>query len=385
MEIKAIKQGVSKESLFETFAQWCQQGAGKKNCKIRIISAFVSGKGVAAISPLIDIFLADGNCVEIIFGSDRQGTDREAITRLYELGKAHPDQVDVKHFQAPSSSSIFHPKLYIYEAGKTIDFVVGSANLTTGGLGANFESLLLYEGVNRQSALAKEVHTVWNLFSKPKKPLKAEYLNPLTGKYLRGLLNSLPRRTNQEPKDSRKRVDDLWKPLSAVKLPRSGRVLPRKKVTPIRVGSRFLLMDVLTETRKTQMQIPLDVIENFFGIERDERHDIYLSVWTASGLTQPIERPLVISSGDAGRRLMRRLEMPAIKNMKRPLTIVFLKMGTKNLFAYSLFAKGSEACAKASEILDKHGQQGRAVRRYFIGSIKDKIGKQIANLLTNGT
>jgi hypothetical protein len=88
-------------------------------------------------------------------------------------------------------------------------------------------------------------------------------------------------------------------------------------------------MDVLTETRKAQMQIPLDVIENFFGIERDERHDINLSVWTASGLTQPIERPLVISSGDAGRRLMRRLEMPAIKNMQRPLTVVFLRMGTQ--------------------------------------------------------
>jgi hypothetical protein len=82
---------------------------------------------------------------------------------------------------------------------------------------------------------------------------------------------------------------------------------------------------------------------------------------------------------------MRRLEMPAIKNMQRPLTVVFLRMGTKNLFAYSLFAKGSEACTKAAEILDKHGQQGRAVRRYLIGSIKDKIGKQIANLLTNGT
>ena len=384
MKIKAIKQGVSKESLFETFAQWCQHGAGKKNCKIRIISAFVSGKGVAAISPLIDIFLADGNCVEIIFGSDRQGTDREAITRLYELDKAHPDQVDVKHFEAPSSSSIFHPKLYIYEADKTIDFVIGSANLTTGGLGANFESLLLYKGVKTQSDLAKEVYIIWELFSKPKKPLKAEYLNSLTGKYFRELLNSLPHRTNQEPRDSQKRVDDLWRPLSSVKLHRSGCVLPRKKVAPMRAGSRFLLMDVLTETRETQMQIPLNVIENFFGIERNERHDINLSIWTASGLTQPIKRPLVISSGDAGRRLMRRLEMPTIKNMQRPLTVVFLKMETKNLFAYSLFEKDSEAFAKASEILDKHGQQGGAVRRYLIGSIKDKIGKQIANLLTNG-
>ena len=77
--------------------------------------------------------------------------------------------------------------------------------------------------------------------------------------------------------------------------------------------------------------------------------------------------------------------LPAIKRMQRPLTVVFLRMGKKNLYAYSLFAKGSEACVKASEILDKHGQQGRAVRRYLIGSIKDKLGKQIATLLTSGT
>ena len=353
MKTKALKQAVSNESLFETFARWCQQGAGKKNCKIKIISAFVSGKGVAAISPLIDVFLADGNDVGIIFGSDRQGTDREAIIRLYELAKAHPDQINVKHFQAPSPNSIFHPKFYIYETDKAINFVVGSANLTTGGLGANFESLLLYEGVSKRSALAKEVFIIWEMFSNPQSPLKKEYLKPLSGEHLKTLLNTLPRHTSQEPKDSQKRVNDLWKPLSAVKFPRSCRVLPRKKVSPLRAGRRLLLMDVLTETRKTQMQIPLDVIENFFGIEKAKPYKINLSVWTRNGLTQPIERPLVISSGNNGKRLMRRLEMPPIKNLQRPLTIVFLKMDRKILYAYSLFEKGSKSCEKASKIIEQ--------------------------------
>ena len=77
MKITAIKQAVSKESLFATLSRWCQKGAGKKTYRIKMLSAFVSGKGVEAISPLVDIFLADGNELRIIFGTESQRTHQE--------------------------------------------------------------------------------------------------------------------------------------------------------------------------------------------------------------------------------------------------------------------------------------------------------------------
>lgn len=384
MKITAIKQAVSKESLFATLSRWCQKGAGKKTYRIKMLSAFVSGKGVEAISPLVDIFLADGNELRIIFGTDRQGTDQEAVKRLYELEKAHLNQIAIKHFQAPAHASIFHPKLYILEEDTSISVVIGSANLTTGGLGSNLESLLLLENVGKSSIVAKEIFAIWDIFANPTSPLKEEFLNALTQEHLKKLINALPRSTRQEPKGSGKRVADLWKPLSVIQLPRSGGLLPRKKLSPLRAGQRYLIMDVLTETRKTQMQIPLDVIEGFFGIKRDQRHNISLSIWTADGPTQPIDRPIVMSSGNDGRRLMRRLEMPAIKELQRPLTVVFLKLKKKNHFAFSLFLKGTKGCKKISELLTEYGQQGGAVRRYIIGSTDDDLWKQASKLLGNG-
>src|SRR5690242_9128099 len=64
----AIRQAISHESLFQVLYNWCREGAGRKNWTLRILSAFVSGNGVQALAPLFDVFLADGNHLDIIFG-----------------------------------------------------------------------------------------------------------------------------------------------------------------------------------------------------------------------------------------------------------------------------------------------------------------------------
>src|SRR5262249_6815853 len=123
MPTRPIRQAISEDSLFKVIADWCRAGAGRKSDSLKILTAFASGLEVSAISPLLDVFLADGNSVEIIFGIDRNGTDREAIRRLYSLKNTYSGQLTVKVFQAPSAGSIFHPKLYVYEQPHYIHFV----------------------------------------------------------------------------------------------------------------------------------------------------------------------------------------------------------------------------------------------------------------------
>ena len=155
-------------------------------------------------------------------------------------------------------------------------------------------------------------------------------------------------------------------------LPQSGiPIKPRRRVSD-RIGQSFLLIDVLKETRETQMQFPLDVIEDFWGIRRDKPAKIDLSIWTSEGLTQPIPRTVVISSG-GGKRLMRRIEMPTIKNMPRPLAAMFIKLSGKGKYAYILLPHNSKACKKASLLLGKHGQQGKGKRRYIIAKGKKGV------------
>jgi len=383
MALKAtlVRQAVSKESLFSVLADWCKEGAGKRNWCLRILSAFVSGKGILAISPLLDVFLSDGNSLEIIFGVDRGGTDRDAIRRLYALRRAYPRQASIRLFHAPAKASIFHPKLYLLDTGQDLRLVLGSANLTFPGLATNLESLVLYKGVRRTSGFAKEIITLWETFAKPHQPLRPRFLQTLTERIAERYARTLPRKHIEE-RDHTKSLKAVWKPLSHVLLPRSSETIGRKPSSPfLTKKGQYLLMDVLKETRSTQMQVPLDVIEKFFGIPRDREDQINLSIWSDQVLTQPIIRRVVKSTGKEQRRLMRRLEMPQIREMKRPLVVLFLSIRGRKRFAFLLMPQATRAWRKADRLLRKHGQQGKKVRRYVIGRRDDTVWKDIQPLL----
>jgi hypothetical protein len=378
MLTRQVRQAISEDCLFDVFADWCRNGTGQRSHSLKVLTAFVSGTGVSAIAPLLDVFLADGNSVEIIFGVDRNGTDREAIRQLFALKRAYIGQLDVRVFQAPSANSIFHPKLYIYDHGQKIDFVIGSSNLTSGGLASNFESLLLYEKVPRRSRIGRSALSIWETFSQPRAPLSATFLRELTRTAVKKLLTTLPVRTAVEPRNVNRKIRQLWKPLSRVRLPRSGQIQLRRKDHGVK-ARQYLVMDLLDETRKTQVQIPLHVVEHFFGIERDKPASISVSVLTSAGTTQPIRRPIVISGLGYG-RLMRRLEMPQIKTMKRPLAVVFVKLPGRAQYAYSLLERKSTQFSTADKLLDRYGRQTGFQRRYIIGTRRDRLWTRVSRL-----
>ena len=137
--------------------------------------------------------------------------------------------------------------------------MIGSANLTSGGLGSNLESLLLYEDISRNSKIAQDVSEIWRIFAQPRPPLSAQFLQELTSKKALNLQRILRPRTPLETGSKSSKIRSLWKPLSRVPLPRSGPIEFRRQYNAI-ATQHYLLMDVLTETRKTQMQIPLTVI-----------------------------------------------------------------------------------------------------------------------------
>jgi len=105
-------------------------------------------------------------------------------------------------------------------------------------------------------------------------------------------------------------------------------------------------MDLLDETRQTQVQIPLPVVEHFFHIEKDKPADISISVLQArSNSAHP---PTRRHFWTRLRALMRRLEMPQIKTMKRPLAVVFVKLQGKA--KYGLLIVGADFCTYSNAI-----------------------------------
>jgi hypothetical protein len=345
------------------------------------MSAFASGGGVGAIVPLLDVFLAHGNTVEVIIGVDRQGTDRGALRHLDALLHAYPSQCSVSVFNAPAHASIFHPKLYIFDAPKQQSIVIGSANLTAGGLGSNFESLILYTDCEVNSAPARHAEDIWSLFAKPTSPLRRDFLKPLSKDYLRTLLARLPEKSDVKEKSEGATFRELWRPLSRVPLPSSTRPKPRKRTKPGVAARSYLVMEVLRETRSTQMQVPIPVVEGFFGVEKREPLDVGLSIFTKTGLSQPIHWPLVLSQGHRGERLMRRTEMPQIRDLQRPLVVVFLKLAGRGRFAFKLLPQGSTGYRAATKLLAQAGQQGAARRRFLFGQPSDAHWRDVKSLL----
>jgi HKD family nuclease len=380
MESRIIKQAITEDSLFRVVTDWFLHGAGRRGNSIKILSAFVSGKGVEAITPFVDVFLADGNDFQLIFGIDRGGTDRAAIRRLFALQNAHVEQFSASYFNAQARGSIFHPKLYIHEYGNRIDCVIGSSNLTYGGLGSNLESLILFENLSRTSQLARQVLEIWSSFESPDAPLPANSLMALTTDTVATLQTELPERTQRDKSSGNRDVRDLWEPLSRIPLPRSGVTIGSNRRVPRRRLGQYLIMDVLQETRETQMQIPLPIIEGFFGIGRDQEATIRVSIITDDGLTQPIERSIVIS-GLEYNRLMRRLEMPQIRRLTRPLAVVFIKLPGQLNFAYYLIRQELPQYEIINRILEEDGQQGNATRRYYVGRRNDQNWTIIGELL----
>jgi HKD family nuclease len=381
MNSRVIRQSISNDSLFCVINDWCREGAGQKNCRMRFLSAFASGGGVGAIAPLLDVFLADGNTVEIIVGVDRQGTDRGALRHLNALSHAYPSQCRVSVFNAPARNCIFHPKLYIFETPKHGSVVFGSSNLTAGGLASNFESLIHFEDCDGKCAPAQHAEEIWKIFAEPSHPLRSQFLRPLTPTYFKSLVAKLPEKLERDGLSEPSAFRVLWRPISRVRLPSSTLPQPRIHTEFGASTRRYLVMDVLTETRETQMQVPLHVVEDFFQVNRRKPADLRLSIITHTGLSQPIIRPIVISQGHEGQRLMRRIEMPQIKNLQRPLAVAFLQLRGQRRFAFTLLPAGSADYRKASRLLDHNGQQGNAQRRYVIGKPNDRLWQSVKSFL----
>jgi HKD family nuclease len=113
--------------------------------EVKIAVAFVSRKGLAAIEPAIQTVLAAGGYAEFLVGLDMHTTEPEALTRLYELS-LEATNVNVYCYAALSPAAIYHPKLYLIRTGQSVTSIVGSSNLTDGGLRKNYEVNALIVG-----------------------------------------------------------------------------------------------------------------------------------------------------------------------------------------------------------------------------------------------
>jgi HKD family nuclease len=114
-------------------------GSGKWTT-FRAVVAFAKDSGVRYLAkPLHDFLAAQGNNAFITVGLDLDGTSLEGLQGLWRTLNGRGELLVFKEGQGGPSRT-FHPKVFLFESVSHALAIVGSANLTQGGLFMNHEA-----------------------------------------------------------------------------------------------------------------------------------------------------------------------------------------------------------------------------------------------------
>ena len=125
--------------------------------KFCVASAFLNSGGLDAVYPAIEQILEGEGAVSIVHGADFRITDPNAIERLVALADHYARMTYRVHLGWDlSQSHRFHPKLYFWTADyRSYTAVVGSSNLTYGGLFSNTEINTIIRGSAGEGPIAQ--------------------------------------------------------------------------------------------------------------------------------------------------------------------------------------------------------------------------------------
>src|SRR4030042_3894760 len=120
---------------------------------VRIAVAFVSQRGLEMISSSINHTMDKGANIEFLVGLDMRTTEPEALQSLYILSKKN-DNFSLYCHASLTPSSLYHPKLYLLKDQDKVISIIGSSNLTQGGLSKNIEVNLVIKATVRDEIIS---------------------------------------------------------------------------------------------------------------------------------------------------------------------------------------------------------------------------------------
>jgi HKD family nuclease len=130
----------------------------------RFAVAFVKTSGLRAIEVGLRKCLDKGATVEFLVGLDFRLTEPKALSEVIAWGRNNP-LLSLFCYSNPFSDDapVYHPKLYIVNKGKAATAVIGSSNLTEGGLRKNIELNIVVE-LQSQDEFLSILYETYNTF-----------------------------------------------------------------------------------------------------------------------------------------------------------------------------------------------------------------------------
>ena len=137
--------------------------------KFSAASAFLNSSGLECILPAVKNILDGEGEVNVVHGADFRITDPLAINRLVELNARYAKMAYKVHVGWDLiQTHRFHPKLYLWTPDyRSYTAVVGSSNLTRGGLFDNIEVNTIIRGLNTNAAVSQCLTIFDNILHHP--------------------------------------------------------------------------------------------------------------------------------------------------------------------------------------------------------------------------
>ena len=126
----------------------------------RVAVAFAKGSGLTA-APALRRMVERGAEVRLLAGVDSQLTDLEAVEQF----DRPPSAARVYVHSSQDDGRTFHPKVYAFRRKDEVTAVVGSSNLTAGGLLGNVEGNVVLRGSRKDSVIGSILgfhERIWN-------------------------------------------------------------------------------------------------------------------------------------------------------------------------------------------------------------------------------
>ena len=147
--------------------------------------AFVKRSGVQQIEKELKSFIEAEGQTSFIVGIDQNVTSYEGLRLLLEISGSH-NSVFINHDESPFVT--FHPKVYFFENSTISIVIIGSGNLTHGGLFMNDESFVILN-LDKQNEkdieIIKSLHDLFATWSDIESPI----VKPLSHGLLEQLLD----------------------------------------------------------------------------------------------------------------------------------------------------------------------------------------------------
>ena len=147
--------------------------ASSKWDTVKVAVAFVRKSGVQLLYEALDDFGKTNNGgIYFSIGIDHGGSSIEAVYALYELTRNHErSRLWIVHNPQGNPRSTYHPKMWLFSSHDSRKrlLIVGSGNLTRGGLYTNYEASLAVVANKTDSAI-RAAETFFDLVSNHKQP-----------------------------------------------------------------------------------------------------------------------------------------------------------------------------------------------------------------------